>query len=388
MGLIIGLLAQTLPLYGADSGGKSGKTAGRPDLPALIWALGGYIQSLNLDNDLSRELIIAQEGQPGYTLKATMAKMSGRPERLSLWELGREILSDQKPFGTVNLKGPKTVREEERLLARVLELLDLNPKTEKPQFQNLEEGLDTARVKTNYGLRLGPAELIIFRADPRKFTLRPYYEGEERFRGAGGADIRVWSQRLPYSRLIFNGGQYYPDRRPMGYAKRDGIILEKRIHKTYQGFLAQTAGGLDILDSPDLKDPLFGESASILQSYMLLDRNRNIRVRNSDHLASRTLVGLDKAGFVWIIFAPGAVSVFDLAVLTRDLGLQKAVGLDGGLETQWSWNRNCGSDNSGEAKEPGFWPESGTYAHSALGNFKLSDFGSTLPVVLSLERLE
>jgi hypothetical protein len=302
--------------------------------------------------------------------------LSGWPQSLTLTKASGERISEARPFGAKNLKGTTQTTWRESL-ASVLTLLEKKPKLNQPSWEILAPGLEMAKVKANFGVRLGRPEITLFRVDPQIWSLRPYHESEASFKDSQPTNIQGWSQRWPKAPLIINGGQYYPDRRSMGYLKRSGRLLEGRFHKSWRGYLAQDGPKPGLYDALEPRDPQF-KSQTICQSFMIMGPDLKPRVRASQLLASRAFLGQDQEGFLWIGLTTGATTLRDLATLARSLGLAMALGLDGGLETQWSV---AGQNYFGE------------YSHNALGNFwagpwPAQSFSPTLPVVLALEKRE
>jgi hypothetical protein len=109
---------------------------------------------------------------------------------------------------------------------------------------------------------------------------------------------------------------------------------------------------------------------------MVLDRLGRIRVRDTDRLASRSALARDRDGLLWLVVAPGAISLYDLALLLGRLDLVSAVGLDGGLETQVAL-----------ATPEGLRVWLGTATNNILGTFLVEDLSPSLPAVIALERL-
>jgi hypothetical protein len=69
---------------------------------------------------------------------------------------------------------------------------------------------------------------------------------------------------------------------------------------------------------------------------MLFDRAGDTRVRRSDRIANRTVVGVDEHGWLVVCVSEGAYTLSDFAeVLTRSpLKLTHAMSMDGGLEAE------------------------------------------------------
>jgi hypothetical protein len=380
--------------------------SGHSPFQPLIWAIGAYLHP-----DMETP------GQPGYRYvpftdrtgqKLTLSLLY--PDPSSPWPASLELFSGQGPeshlllkdawpFGGPNLiagppgesspeasqAGQDRLRKDLReALEQATKALAASPRLESPPvWAALEPGLQLARPKALYGIRLGPRELIALKADPAFFELRPWHESEFPEGKEGALALMDWAKRLGHFAAIFNGGQYYPDRASMGYLKRSGKELEAKVHRNWKGFMVSGPPvGHDLpqallidLDLPRKDEPGFKEYSNVIQSYMLLDRSGAIRVRHSYNLASRSILGQDKDGYLWAIMAQGAISMSDLAVLARELGLSSALGLDGGLETQWVVKNG---------HESHFF--SGTYSHNAFGNFRITDYRPSLPVVITLER--
>ena len=74
----------------------------------------------------------------------------------------------------------------------------------------------------------------------------------------------------------------------------------------------------------------------VLQSMMLVDDAKRIRVRNSERAACRTVVAEDRQGRLLVLATEGAVTLKSLAAwLPRSgLGVVRAMNLDGGIESQ------------------------------------------------------
>jgi hypothetical protein len=135
----------------------------------------------------------------------------------------------------------------------------------------------------------------------------------------------------------------------MGRLRRDGRELSPGDHARWRGFLVSgprsgahkpDAAILDLENQePDLEPDYY---LNVMQSFMLLDRTGRIRVRDTARLAARTAVAEDQEGRLLLIMTPAAISLHDLALMLRDpsLKLRRALGLDGGFESQFLWRRD------------------------------------------------
>ncbi|MDR0550189.1 MAG: phosphodiester glycosidase family protein [Deltaproteobacteria bacterium] len=310
------------------------------------------------------------------TLTMEFSDMSGWPRGLRLTPAHGQPISDRRPFGGRNLKGA-TLERWVDVLEAFLGALDRRPKIGPVDFKVLERGLELARVKTSYGIRLGAKELTVFRVDPLVFAIRPYHENEARYINQAPVDALGWLNRLPKVRLVFNGGLYYSNRRAMGYLKRTGQVLESQIHPSYLGYLAQDGPKPGLYDGPARTNQDLWGAGTICQSYMALGGQGEIRARLSDKLASRSILGQDNQGRLLAVMVAGAATLNDLGLLAKELGLSQALGLDGGLEAQWAY------------RDPAPRFESGAYSRFLSSHYYQPNGPKpTLPVVLAVESVK
>jgi hypothetical protein len=160
-------------------------------------------------------------------------------------------------------------------------------------------------------------------------------------------------------------------------------LLEKRYHSVWKGFLVsdpvkKSQRPFMIYDRLNpLKNVPLSSYTTQLQSFMLVDKSGKIRVRDSDKLSSRVVVGEDKEGYIVMVFSGGAISLYNLAEILRDLNINPALGLDGGLQCQLAIE-------AGDAWEYKW----GEYSHNFLGNTRIVNFHPTVPFVLAIEPIK
>jgi hypothetical protein len=273
-------------------------------------------------------------------------------------------ISDRRPFGGEGLKGAKGRTELEAVLERYARGLRGGARTLAGAWEGIGRGMALSESRALYGVRFGSPELLVVKADPEIWEFAPYFSGE------GGDDpqasarsVREWARLIPGAALVVNGGQYYADGTSMGRLARDGADVEPRRHPKWKGFLSSGPAGAKTrpFAVADEELPRSGEEPgawrNVLQSYMALDRLGRVRVSSSSMLASRTAVGEDVQGRICIVYAPGALSLYDMALLLADLEIFPAVSLDGGFESQMALRRGGG------------WSFfQGEYSHNAFGN--------------------
>lgn len=228
-------------------------------------------------------------------------------------------------------------------LREVLNALSQRDNVHAPlSWQEVRPGLEMTRLRVFRFVRFGDNDIFVLRMDPGRFQLVPHSYRE--LVPSRPLNIEGWGQARPEAAAVFNAGQYYPDYRYMGLLKKDGENLGTGLHPKWMALLlsgetspAEERPSTAIVDlekesySPDASTYRF-----ILQSFMLLDRDGRPRVRQTDSLASRTVVAQDQQDRILIIFVPGACTLYELALLLHasDLEIEQAMCLDGGFESQ------------------------------------------------------
>ncbi|MDR2367776.1 MAG: phosphodiester glycosidase family protein [Deltaproteobacteria bacterium] len=397
----------------------SGPDPGVSDFPgdgalrAEVWGLAGWLgpaQARSAGDQPSGDLYWREAFVPAGEGAPPLRVAMGFSDGLSAWPMALEVecqgegpdgapavftVRDARPFGRDNqtlknpVGGPGDPGEGQRVLENCLAQaragLSAGPYFEPFEWEELEPGLWRARTAARYGPRLGPKEIMLVRASPDRFRLAPYHESErDDWKDAPGT-IRAWAKRLPDSPFLINGGQYYPNRGYMGTLRRQGKDIGGPAHKTFKGFWVQDPlpGGPGLPPATLVDRELEGGGdlgpdgyGTVIQSYMVLDGLGRVRVKTSERLASRAVLGFDREGRVVCVAALGAITMSDLALLTSKLGLVSALGLDGGLETQLAFNGKNGIE-----------VRLGKYANNFLGNFLVDDLNPSLPSVIAFERL-
>jgi uncharacterized protein YigE (DUF2233 family) len=207
------------------------------------------------------------------------------------------------------------------ILTRLNErLLEGRPRLGEITWRENAPGFEMARVRLKFGARLGPDDLFLARFDPAKYAFQPYHESE--FPESNPTALSGWAERFPEAAALINGGQYYPNRSPMGTLTRNGLELSETTHPQWKGFLASQpaeaappgaplATIIDTQPSGRLRPEGYRD---VIQSFMLLDQYGLIRVRDSHNLAGRSAVGQDREGRVILIMTPSAMTLYDLAL--------------------------------------------------------------------------
>ena len=212
---------------------------------------------------------------------------------------------------------------------------DVDPSLTTPRWKELATGVAFARVEATRYCKLGSSGVAAVRLDPARCRIEPYHELEF----SQTATILEWAERLKVP-VVLNAGLYDTHRRHLGTLRRKGRDLGGNRHVTWKGVLAVDpretglpAAALLDLDLPE-DVALEDKYATLVQSMMLFDRNGDIRVRQSNRIARRSAVAVDRQGRVLLLVTEGAYTLWDTGVLLRESGwdLVQALALDGGNE--------------------------------------------------------
>jgi len=182
-------------------------------------------------------------------------------------------------------------------------------------------------------------DIWVLRIDPQRYRFKVM-----NFRNEGASQpLSLWEWMDRSGALaVFNAGQYYPDFSYMGLLVSGGRKVHGRLHSLFQAlFLAEpleqgvpAARILDLAEEEfDLEKPGYLE---IAQSFMLLDRWKNIRVRRSSNAAVRTILAEETEGDLLLLLTQGPYTLWDLAQELREgpFPILKAMSMDGGEEAQ------------------------------------------------------
>ena len=208
----------------------------------------------------------------------------------------------------------------------------------QPRWKVLREGLEFATVRGDPYCRRGSSEIAVLRVDPASLRLRVHHYTRQ----PGGVPLSIveW-QKSTGALAVFNAGQYYPDLSYMGLLVCGGVRVSGRLHPEFKAALvAAPRDGRAIARVIDLDreplDPGAPGWREVAQSFMLFDDKGRLRIRKTDLVANRTIVGQDAEGRILVITSEGGYTLWDLARLLQKgpLGLTHAMAMDGGYEAE------------------------------------------------------
>ena len=211
-------------------------------------------------------------------------------------------------------------------------------KTQGPHWRSLRPGAEFAIFSGDPYCKRGPAEIAALRLDPARVRLRirHYSLMPER----RPLNIVEWEGETG-ALAVFNAGQFYEDYSYMGLLVCDGRVVSGTLHPGYRAALvAAPVTGPPAARVLDLeRDRLRPDSLAwreVAQSFMLFDRSGTVRIRRSDRIANRTVVGEDRHGRLLVITSGGSYTLADFAQLLKlsPLELTHAMCMDGGYEAE------------------------------------------------------
>jgi uncharacterized protein YigE (DUF2233 family) len=207
-----------------------------------------------------------------------------------------------------------------------------------PRWSTLADGVEFATLRGDPWCRRGSSEIAILRLDPARVRLRVLHFSRQPDRTP--LSIVEW-QRRTGAIAVFNAGQYYPDLSYMGLLVSDGESISPRLHPSYKAALvASPADGRRAARVLDLDrqplDPAAPGWRQVAQSFMLFDGQGAPRIRKTDLVANRTVVGEDRHGRLVVITSEGGYTLWDFARLLQraPLALTHAMSMDGGYEAE------------------------------------------------------
>jgi uncharacterized protein YigE (DUF2233 family) len=205
-------------------------------------------------------------------------------------------------------------------------------------WSSLGHGLEFATLRGDPWCRQGSSAIAALRLDPSRVRLRVLHYSRQPDHTP--LSIVEW-QRRTGALAVFNAGQYYPDLSYMGLLVSDGDAVSARLHPSFKAALVASPGdgGRDARVIDLNREPLDPDSPGwreVAQSFMLFDGNGALRIRKTDLVANRTVVGEDRHGRLVIITSEGGYTLWDFAQLLQGgpLALTHAMSMDGGHEAE------------------------------------------------------
>ena len=205
-----------------------------------------------------------------------------------------------------------------------------------PQWRSLGKGLSFAEIQV---IRQDNHvdTLTAVKVDPAANAFRVQHHQPQ--------SITAWQQELS-APVVFNASYYDRNKQPCGLILSNGNPLGPLRNGQMRGMFVAEPKGM----SPDLPratildltitpiNPKNLPWTQGVQSYpLLLDHKGRIRVVNSTKTAQRTVIAIDRSGYILIINTNESYfSLYDFAHFLKDstMEIDSALNLDGGAEAQ------------------------------------------------------
>lgn len=207
-----------------------------------------------------------------------------------------------------------------------------------PRWRVLQPGVEFGMMRGDPFCRHGSADIALLRLDPARVDLGVHHYSRQPERAP--LTLIEWQRRLS-AIAVFNAGQYYPDYSYMGLLVSGGEVISRRAHTRFRAALvAGPVGGGPRARVLDLEHRSLererGRWREIAQSFMLFDGQGEPRVKRTEQVANRTVVGEDQDGRLVVITSEGGYTLWEFARLLQQapLGLTHAMSMDGGREAE------------------------------------------------------
>ncbi len=168
------------------------------------------------------------------------------------------------------------------------------------------------------------AKVIVYRIDEKQFEVR-LSSGEAK-------TVAAWSDAEPTAILTANAAYFHEDDTPSGFVKVDGAQIGDRAFDLDKSGLILTHPQFRLVDTLAESVDLEGIEEGFQSFPFLLKDGESAIVSDSGLRARRTFIGTDRAGQIYLGLVEGDLSLFGLAQLLPDLGINwdMVLNLDGG----------------------------------------------------------
>ena len=246
------------------------------------------------------------------------------------------------------------------------------------EWRLLRPGISFARIESTRYVQLGEPFIGAVRFNPEQVRFQVYH-----FRDLPSGrplSVEEWQEKTN-ALVVFNPGQYDERGTHLGLLIRDGTNIGTGILSVWKGIFAAEPRNPALPKAVliDLAYTPFDPGASLytqaVQSFMLLDREGQKRVRESDWVANRTILATDRAGRIIVLCTEGGYTLWELAswLAESELDIVQAMSLDGGYKAEMAVQ--LGDFH---------YVTYGQWETSDFGNLSLPGFKATLPAVVGV----
>ena len=209
----------------------------------------------------------------------------------------------------------------------------------KINWNKIERGVLYSRIVTNELEKGKQAVVHVYNIDKTRYAFRLLHWKD--YSTQGPLSFDQWYQQTN-APVLFNVCPDPMKNAPTGYFRASGKTYKKQTHEPWKGLLVTGQGGRSetitrVIDMDfNSFDPEKAMDMDILQQPMLLDKNKQIRVKPRKYRATRVALGEDKHRNVLIFLTENPCTLYELAQWLKNgpFDLERAINLGGGNSDQ------------------------------------------------------
>ena len=207
------------------------------------------------------------------------------------------------------------------------------------EWREVADSLYMAKINDPVYVRSGSRTSVVVKFDSTRYRFEAFHYSSESDRKL--LTVEEWMNKTG-ALVVFNAGQYFEDYEHMGLLVKNGMNLGTKLISKWKGLLVQRLydhgpSRAKLLDLKFDEADTSGKSYQFaVQSLMLFDRTGARRVRKSDLVANRTILGVDIDGNILLFITEGGYTLWEVGILLKKIGLNvtHAMSLDGGFQSQ------------------------------------------------------
>ncbi len=213
--------------------------------------------------------------------------------------------------------------------------------TSKPEinWNKIEKGVLYTRIVTGELAKEKQSVIHVYNIDKARYAFRLFHCKDYSTKGPLSFDQWYQQTNAP---VLFNVCPDPVKKKPTGYFRASGKTFKKQTYEPWRGLLVT---GPNTRSKPVTRvidmdfnafDPERAKDIDILQQPMLLDENKQIRVKQHKYKATRVALGEDKHRNVLIFLTENPCTLWELAqwLKTGPFDLERAINLGSGNTDQ------------------------------------------------------
>ena len=206
-------------------------------------------------------------------------------------------------------------------------------------WNKIERGVLYTRIVTNEVAKGTQVVIHVYNIDKARYAFRLLHWKD--YSTHGPLSFDQWYQQTN-APVLFNVCPDPMKNTPTGYFRASGKTIKKQTYKPWKGLLvtgqdARSEAVTRVIDMDfNYFDPEKAMDMDIFQQPMLLDKNKQIRVKPRKYKATRVALGEDKHRNVLIFLTENPCTLYELAQWLRNgpFDLERAISLGNGNSDQ------------------------------------------------------